>query len=316
MFESAVIFKGPDLLIVRSRHNGQNIFNITWKNTPVNRLIWEDLTRRVKRGHDYSIINETDLRNLTASVNRQKMRSHNYSGQMTEDQVMSARGVIIKEKIIHSVTRMNKHIAEIAQEYDHGRNILQLSAEYNFAPIGLLRGIFLHKRMDASIIYNIFVKHQEPAIYLNGRDREQYLIAFAHDAENSINQQVIADKAARNESLFIEFFRNIGISLYEQSELVAEQVLEHGRAQLTPDILFRDTVYINGRKITWIDYKDYIGTDIKFLYKSNTAQADKYAKKWGLGALCFRHSYIDGLSINSAILLDARVIPVQFDKRM
>lgn len=92
-----------------------------------------------------------------------------------------------------------------------------------------------------------------------------------------------------------------------------EQVEKFGRAVITPDLLFLDEVYINGVRVHWIDYKDYIGTKIHFLFSSNSGQSGKYTEKWGTGALCYHRGYVEGLVIPGASLLDARSLPVEFE---
>jgi len=89
---------------------------------------------------------------------------------------------------------------------------------------------------------------------------------------------------------------------------------EYGRAVATPDILFEDEVYINDHRVHWIDYKDYAGTRIDFLYKSNVNQAERYGRRWGPGALCYRWGYLESLSIPMALPLDARALPIKFQK--
>ena len=118
-------------------------------------------------------------------------------------------------------------------------------------------------------------------------------------------------QAEANEVSVVNYFRSLGIRLYDQAELVEQQIKIFGRAKFTPDILFIDKVFINKTRIGWIEYKDYVGTKVPFLYSSNKDQSAKYFKEWGTGAMCYRHSFVSNLSIDGAILLDATALPIK-----
>ena len=145
------------------------------------------------------------------------------------------------------------------------------------------------------------------------RDAKQYLVAQENDAECSALQQKITDVAAFNENIVVEFFKSVGVRLLTQDDTTALQTAESGRALLTPDILFQEEVTVNAKRVYWLDYKDYVGSDISFLYKSNAAQADKYKVKWGDGVLCYGKGFVEGLAIPGAVLMDAREITPRLD---
>jgi hypothetical protein len=221
---------------------------------------------------------------------------------------ISIRNIVLKDKIVSSYGRMNGLMSVIAPRYASGESILSLARVFDFPPLNLLRGILLHRGMNPSEVYQVFAEKVRPALILSGRDLSQYKRAAANDAESIINQQAIADIAAANEDTVVQYFQRLGIGLKTQADLTAEQLAEHGRAVITPDILFTDEVYINDQRVHWIDYKDYIGTYVPFLYNSNVAQAAKYTARWGPGAMLYHHSFIDTLKIPGAILLDTSAL--------
>jgi hypothetical protein len=282
---------------------------ITWDNRPVPAAIYDRIVRRVNVTHDYAPMSRSRSRDwavFIANLNKE------HSAAVTLEQVMAIRNVALKDKIIKNYHRMNMVIAKVAAAYEAGNGILALSLAYDFPPANLLRGIFLHLGYDASSMHAVFANKGNPADKLSGRDLEQYRLAEKNDAESTFNQQLVARIAADNERALVDFFRGLGVGVTTQDDLVAAQVAKHGRAILTPDLLFREPVFINGIRCYWIDYKDYIGTTTNFLYTSNKKQAAKYAAEWGPGAMCFHRAYVNGVVMPGAMLLDATATGIAF----
>jgi hypothetical protein len=80
-------------------------------------------------------------------------------------------------------------------------------------------------------------------------------------------------------------------------------------------LLLSPSVYINGRKIHWIDCKGYYGFgwhkfDKRMIQGRLIAQAEKYTAAFGFGAIVYRYGFSPSLVKpleESAILLDASV---------
>ncbi len=286
--------------------NGILTHRMYWVNNPVSPAAYNEIATWVRKSKCYSVMSSSRRTAFKATVAA--------AGRHTDisfDQALSIRNVVLKDKIIRSHPRMNSQIAEIAKKYQDGASILDLSSKYDFPPVNLLRGIFLHLGMSKHLVYDIFA-NKINSTELVGRNMEQFRLAEENDAESIINQNRIATLAQNNENLFIAYFQALGIGIKTQNQLVEEQTAEFGRAVITPDILFTDVVYINGERVHWIDYKDYIGSNISFLYRSNAEQAARYAKHWGPGALCYRRSFVSSLKIPGAILLDASATKIKF----
>lgn len=219
-------------------------------------------------------------------------------------QAFSIHNLTLKEKIMKSHERMNTNIAKYTSEYNSGKDILAIAGAADLAPATLLRGILLAKGYSATQLYNLWA-HKEPAQHvLKGRDLQQFRAAMREDAASTFNQVDIDRAAATAERRFVDWLRDFGIDLVTQDELVAIQRARYGRAISTPDVLFRDTVIINGKVIKWIDFKDYFGCNIKFIYGSNREQAERYNKQFGDGALCYALGHVAGLMIANTMLLD------------
>ncbi len=286
--------------------NGKNtkIHRITWPSVAIPRKSYDAIANWVKKSRNYAPLSIGSKKALIAIKTK----------DVNLEQAISIRNAVVKDKIIKNYHRMNAQIASITAKYISGRDILKLAQEYDFPPLNLLRGIFLQMGLPVGNIYNIFSNKEDPSYLLTGRNLEQYWRADSHDAESIINQQYIAQIAVRNEFIMVDYIKSLGIAIKTQDELTAEQLITHGRAVLTPDILFIDEVYINDQRCHWIDYKDYVGCNVHFLYTSNEAQAAKYTAKWGPGAMCYGKSFVADLSINGAELLDGRALPIRYQK--
>lgn len=299
-----VIAEAPGFSV---RKNGAKYF-IDWKTTPINHDVFRAIVAMVNASTDYSAPTPGKLtrwQEILTDLNEK------YTASTDITQFISIRNIVLKAKIIKGYHRMRKLISKIAGEYEAGGDILELSHKYDFPPLNLLRGILL-LRIPANKLYDVFSGKTTPSVILSGRDLIQFKSAEIHDAESVFNQQMITEIAAHNENQVVEYFRKLGIKLSTQEELTIEQTESQGRAVATPDILFLDEVHINGVGTHWIDYKDYTGTGVRFLYNSNAEQAARYVAKWGSGAFCYHKSFVDGVSFPKTILLDGRTLPITY----
>lgn len=276
-----------------------NSWFFQWPAKPIDQVVFNDIKAAVQQSTDYSIQKSTKLSNAL----KEKYPD------IKKDQLRSIRNVCLKDKIISNYPRMNAKIRALFKEYETGTGILELSKKYDFPPLNLLRGILLRK-MSSKEVHGVFRGNLIDV--LTQRDRKEFKLATQADAEAYINQIEVAEKAAHNEELFIKYFQSTGIRLKTQAELVAEQTAQYGQPICTPDILFLDPVYINSQLVTWIDFKDYVGTDAGFIYKSNREQIGKYVHRWGRGALCYSQGYIEGLEFTGAMVLDGGVLPIKY----
>ena len=169
-----------------------------------------------------------------------------------------------------------------------------------------------HTNFDDKKVTAMFKNKYDPNLLLSDKDLKQYQCAEKNDANSVSNQKNSAKIAMDNEMLVVRFFKDLGIKCMTQDDLAAEQLKEYGKIIITPDILFIDPVYINGSRIYWMDYKNYVGTDVKFIYASNYEQAMRYNKKYGGGALCYHNSFVDNLMVPGTMILNADVLDVAY----
>jgi hypothetical protein len=222
----------------------------------------------------------------------------------------SMRTTIIKTHIIKNVGKIQRNISKIASSYNSGTDILELSAKWKFPPLNVLRSIMIHNKRNESDMFKVFTRNTDAAKHLSGRDYDQYIIAAAADGESSFDSELVATIAKYNENQIMSYFISSGIPVVTEGELINKQVEEFGRAIITPDILFKSPIVINGSEIHWLDYKDYMGCPDSYLYDSNVKQAAKYNAAFGQGAIMYHYGHVE-MKIQDTLLLDARCIGVK-----
>jgi hypothetical protein len=74
-------------------------------------------------------------------------------------------------------------------------------------------------------------------------------------------------------------------------DAVDEQIKINGKPINTPDFLIKSQFVINGKKINWIDAKNFYGSNIKFIKTKINKQIVKYNQAYGSGCIIFSLGY-------------------------
>ncbi len=199
-------------------------------------------------------------------------------------------------------TSLLKDIDTISRRYAAGEGIVEISQGRCYPPAGVFRRILLHRGMSAAAVKTV-VGHAPSAEaplgrWLAPRDIEQLKAAWAADSSNPASTARRAVEAAVAEDEFVAWFRTLGVPFKTQNELADEQIAEFGRAIITPDVLITGELYVDGVRLYWIDFKDYVGCPLHYIVTSCREQAAKYTLKWGRGAFCFRGGHVEGFNID------------------
>jgi len=227
------------------------------------------------------------MNNISKAIKAELRRINRiYKCKIIPEQVTSLCEIVKKNEIISRWHQLPMYKDKIIKDYSHGVSIPDLSKKYNFPQLRIADAV--------------------------GATQKEFNAASDADPDSPRNQLKIAARAATNEDIFVDYFMKLGISIRTQAELVVEQTKLYGRPISTPDLVFADTVYVNGIHITWIDFKDYIATDFNYLYKSNMAQAAKYVSVWGPGALCYSKGFINKDFGPDVHLLDTYALGLKF----
>lgn len=257
---------------------------ITWKSTPIPLQIYNQTIK-------YS---ETNPTFAPSSPKQEELISQ----QIKHDpkQTLAIIRLSNLARIVKHSYRLEK--PQIIADIINSDDALAMSAKYDIPPLNVLYIIF--RRHYGENLANRLFKSGEYSVLKQAskHHRAQYYLAERNDSSGLLMQRLTSIRSKESEDYFISLLRRLGITLKTEDDLKAEG------SQITPDVLFTDEVYINDQKITWIDFKDYAGTPIPFIWSKNKKQTKKYYDKWGYGALCFSQSYVEGLQDDSAMILD------------
>lgn len=136
-------------------------------------------------------------------------------------------------------------------------------------------------------------------------DQDQKKIAMLNDIQSPYSQVMGRQRADEFEHVVFNFFKKHGVNVKDEEDLKKEQIQKYGRPIWTVDLWFADNpVKINGKKIHWIECKNYMYTDVRLFQKSVVKQVTKYHEQWGDGAIVFSHGYTMPLNVPGVMLLD------------
>lgn len=247
---------------------------VQWLNNPIPAKEFRAVMRRVLRG-GYAPITQAEL----ASLSR-------VAPSMSESQIISARKTILRLKRLQCIRRGPPH--KLLQRWRSGETVMALARAYDYPPMVIVD--FLREAMRGGDRHDVL-----------RLDRET---APARDADEVISEREIAATAQRNEDLFVNYLRGLGLTLQTQCELAEEQKRMYGRAVITPDVLFPEPITILGAPVRWIDFKSYFGCKLPHIHAGNLEQSARYYAKWGPGAICYQYGFTDDLEFPGTTLLD------------
>ena len=199
------------------------------------------------------------------------------------EQAKSYRKQLLRTKAIRKAYLLNSQIKKIINLYYKKKiAIIIIAQKLDLPPLMILNKILYYP--------------------LNIQDKKQIKIAELNDILNNIDNKLVLQKSDLYETTVAEYLDKYNIKYITQEKLVKRQTKKYGRPVITPDFLFKKGIIINGRKVYWIDAKNYYGCEGFLLYKAKK-QADKYHKKFGPGAICFALGYSEKIYIRNTLLI-------------
>jgi hypothetical protein len=189
-------------------------------------------------------------------------------------QVLSIRNQYVQQHVMRSTGRVRGRISQLGSS-PGADEILRFSRKYNYPPVLVYKMVY--GKADTFCDQKILRQLEDHDVFFRQSRQEQS-----------------ARDAAAFEVSVVEAFRHAGVDashIRTQEELVEEQREKYGRPVATPDLLFRHPVQVNGRKIMWVDAKNFYACDLPFVRRSLEEQAAKYNKHFGPGAFMFRYGF-------------------------
>lgn len=250
--------------------DGSGVYNIQWPVKFISQQLIGELYDHMWQLRTYGKLPPHMITSLCSTYN------------VSSDAVKSVYRIAVTQKSIEARRKIPK---QVSKEYET-TNITDLAAKYDVPPLLLLRVILIDRGYSSTALYHVY-KDGSPEKYLHDRDLKQYYMASENDITDIKHQRKVGTRAAAAEKRFVDAFRETGVNIKTQDDLVQEQMKKYGRAVLTPDLLPVDTVYINGKRVNWIDFKSYTLLPNTFIFSSLISQAEKYNKEFGPGAFVF-----------------------------
>jgi hypothetical protein len=181
------------------------------------------------------------------------------------------------------------------KDSDYDEPIIKISNKYNFPPMNIIRQFLAIKGHSKQDIKNML---RNPSKFFFDNDVRQIEVASKLDVSSAVDNE-------ERERMATEFEENLGVFLTEngikyrtQEELSEEQTEKYGHPVNTPDFLIETDLEINGKKINWIDAKNFYGGIIPTNISSMKKQIRKYVEEYGSGAIKFRYGFNDKLKID------------------
>ena len=244
----------------------------------------------------YAKIDKNELENIYQLILQKfsKKITNNFNKKI----ILSIRGNIMRSNLIinHKNIINNEYIIE--KDYMNGFNILDLVKKYNYSPLNLLRIIFYKK------YHNNLTKIIKNTKILDSRDYEQLNLAISNDIYALINQKEILQKSILFENKIQKILNKLNIVYKTQNELAKEQIKDSNIVTNTPDFLILSEFFINNKKISWIDAKNFYISDSILLKKKIIKQTNKYIDKYGSGAIISSLGFSSSIFFYNILLID------------
>ena len=282
----------PKPMAIPADVDAPKTFHLEWTVSPVPIKAEEKVASWVVRRGEYGWLSDERVEEIAEKVT---------SEAMTVDQALSLRSALLQQKTVYSHHKMKRNARTLARKYREGSTILELSREFDYAPMNIFRAVLEALGWSKNKIKESL---RNPSS-MKERERREFEAAEAADRVTSVDQSETQVKADLFEDILADWFEEQGIRLRRQPEMVKEQSEALGRPVRTPDLLFLDHVYINGQPVAWLDAKHFYGADVDFQRKKMKKQMNRYIDEWGSGAIMFRHGFCENLYLPGVLMLDS-----------
>ena len=230
-----------------------------------------------------------------------KYYPHLLKKEITLRLCFSIRSAYLKEKIIKNYHILDRKKKKILYLYsDKKQDILTIANHYQLSPLTVFRYILKNKygKKKYEKIKKNFKKN------LSERDYKEMNIGIQHDIIAPFDQDRIAELSQEFEEDLEKYLIKHDVKYKTQEMLQEEQTKAFGRPINTPDFLILSDLYINDKKINWIDAKNFYGASTFLIKKKLNKQTKKYIDKWGYGSVVFSLGYSSKLKHENILFLD------------
>lgn len=238
---------------------------------------------------------------------------------MTLDQGLLIRKQLQVTHTMRNTWKLKKYFDSIKGKFcKESRTLLQLSRDLGLPPVNILREIVKervfqeHPDMeikDRNKIVKQVIREDNKALvskFLTDWELDQLQVAKEVDIVGYESQPAGMEiESEKWEKAIYKFLSDNKINFLTEEDMRA------ANSRITPDCLLLDDCVINGRKVRWIDAKNYYGSGLREsngISKKISKQIEKYnAEFGGDGAIVFKNGFSQKYLRNfpSALFLDA-----------
>ena len=280
-------------------------------NIPFPYELEKKLSKLLIKSGDYSKLEDKDLEKIKIFL---KKRKREYNIIPSNAIIRSIRSAYMNERELINHRSFNKYKKNIIKDFFKYNNIFKVSKKYDFSPIKILKYILEYHNLsktNISLILHLSAKKKFKTIKKKIPFSDKFLQNIKNVIDNDVFNTIDQDKIKQYADAFERKLEYAVDNVYKikyktEEQLKQEQTEKYGRPILTPDILLLQDLYINNKKVNWIDAKNYYGANTILIKKNLTKQIDKYYNKLGPGAIVFSLGYSSKLEQqfdNNKILL-------------
>ena len=290
------------------------VTKIDIKSDPLNFRIENKLAKIAIRINHYSPLTENNEKQIKKFLNKIQTDTNNkyYSlitAPLTFELFTSIRSAYLKEKLINNfyVLKEEGSKEEIMKLYEKEKlSFIDIAKKYHLSPLTIFR--FIMKSIYGDNYKEIkkdFKKNLSEVDYVNMKEAEKCDIVAPFDHDKTL------ELSLEFEDKIEEVLKKYNIDYKTQKDLEIEQTKKYGRPINTPDFLILDELYINEKRINWIDAKNYFGSNTRLIKKNIKKQTAKYLKEYGSGAIIFSKGFSSKLKDSDYLSSDIMLLDYQ-----
>ena len=216
------------------------------------------------------------------------------------DTIFSMRSSYMSMKIMNNHRKLVKNLNEYVNLYKNKMTISEMSKKFDLSPMALLKNIYLKMNYSKDKIKQMFYSPKN----IKQFDLEQIEYAKNYDIFNKIDQSEQIKNSEDYEKFIENYLITNNVKFKTQKMLTEEQIKLYGKPINTPDFLILSDLFINDKKINWIDAKNFYGANTFLINKKIKKQVSKYINQYGFGCIMFSLNFSEKLKFNDVLLIN------------
>ena len=247
---------------------------------------------------------------------------------LTVDQAMSIRKQLLikKARVNHWKLKEQDSLEEVIISFQQQKSLADIAVGLELPPVSVIRAILARRVLDMYSELQVANRRRPAGKILQSiifEDDEEYVDMFLNkweleELQSAKNCDVIG--YVTNTTSPQDWENEVYNFLDEhQINYAKEEDLKSMGASSTPDCLLLDDVWINGRKVRWIEFKSYFASGLRdnwWFTKKLLTQSKKYEKEFrGEGAIIMKSGFseiLDKPPSSSTLFLDSGPLSTDF----